>query len=238
MNKKYQVFVSSTYEDLQAERIAVFNALLDCNCIPVGMEQFPATALNQWELIKKMIGGMDYYLLITAGRYGSIEKETGISYTEKEYNYAKSQGIPILAFLHESPNDIPNSITKEDDKGRKKLKEFRDKIKASTHVNFFNTLDDLKYKVFRAVPSIVNDFPRVGWIRADQAKQKNEEYISSVKQIQEMFNNMQKVLSEKIESSILKWEELPIENNIDVKKEIDEYFENKTLILNGGNAEK
>lgn len=36
--KKYQVFVSSTYEDLKEERQAVIGALLDCGFIPVGME--------------------------------------------------------------------------------------------------------------------------------------------------------------------------------------------------------
>ena len=40
--KRYQVFVSSTYKDLVEERSAVTNCLLDNDCIPVGMEQFPA----------------------------------------------------------------------------------------------------------------------------------------------------------------------------------------------------
>lgn len=38
MEKKYQVFVSSTYEDLQEERKKVMEALLQMNCFPVGME--------------------------------------------------------------------------------------------------------------------------------------------------------------------------------------------------------
>ena len=42
MNKKYQVFVSSTYKDLTEERQEVIQALLELDCIPVGMEMFPA----------------------------------------------------------------------------------------------------------------------------------------------------------------------------------------------------
>ena len=38
MEKKYQVFVSSTYEDLQEERKKVMEALLQMNCFPVGMD--------------------------------------------------------------------------------------------------------------------------------------------------------------------------------------------------------
>ena len=40
--KRYQVFVSSTYEDLQEERREVMQALLELDCIPAGMELFPA----------------------------------------------------------------------------------------------------------------------------------------------------------------------------------------------------
>lgn len=43
MDKKYQVFVSSTYEDLQEERKKVMEALLQMNCFPVGMEYFNAS---------------------------------------------------------------------------------------------------------------------------------------------------------------------------------------------------
>ena len=43
MEKKYQVFVSSTYEDLQEERKKVMEALLQMNCFPVGMEYFNAS---------------------------------------------------------------------------------------------------------------------------------------------------------------------------------------------------
>ncbi|MBE5062712.1 DUF4062 domain-containing protein [Lachnospiraceae bacterium DSM 108991] len=52
MERKYQVFISSTYEDLKTERQAAISCLLDLNCIPVGMEQFPASSLSQWEYIK------------------------------------------------------------------------------------------------------------------------------------------------------------------------------------------
>ena len=43
MEKKYQVFISSTYEDLKDERLGVIASLLTANCIPVGMEQFTAS---------------------------------------------------------------------------------------------------------------------------------------------------------------------------------------------------
>lgn len=45
--KFYQVFVSSTYKDLVEERLRISKGLLKKNCMPVGMEYFPATNRNE-----------------------------------------------------------------------------------------------------------------------------------------------------------------------------------------------
>lgn len=82
MNKKYQVFVSSTFQDLKDERKMVIESLLsNKDYIPVGMEYFPATNDDQMAFIKRLIDNCDYYILILGGRYGSIESESGKSYT-------------------------------------------------------------------------------------------------------------------------------------------------------------
>src|SRR5688572_21788241 len=96
-DKKYQVFVSSTYQDLQEERRQVIHALLELDCIPSGMELFPAADEDQWSLIKGVIDDCDYYVVILGGRYGSLGPE-GLSYTEMEYRYAIEKGKPVAAF--------------------------------------------------------------------------------------------------------------------------------------------
>ena len=88
IERKYQVFLSSTFEDLRVEREKVQQALLEVGCIPMGMEIFPPSYETQWEYIKKVIKQCDYYILIIAGKYGTINQTTGISYTEQEYRYA------------------------------------------------------------------------------------------------------------------------------------------------------
>lgn len=55
MDKKYSVFVSSTYTDLVAERKQVIDALLQMNCFPIGMEYFNAEDDTQWNIIKNLI---------------------------------------------------------------------------------------------------------------------------------------------------------------------------------------
>jgi hypothetical protein len=106
MDKRYQVFVSSTYADLQDERRSVIQTLMEMDCIPAGMELFPAADEEQWEFIRRVIDDCDYYLLIIGGRYGSMTAE-GISYTELEYDYAIRKGIKVIALLHGDPATLP-----------------------------------------------------------------------------------------------------------------------------------
>ena len=58
------------------------------NQFPIGMEMFSAADDDQWKIIKETIDSSDFYILIIGNRYGSIEETTGISYTEKEFDYA------------------------------------------------------------------------------------------------------------------------------------------------------
>ena len=97
MKKKLQVFISSTYKDLQDERQAAVEAVLSTNNIPAGMELFKAGNNSQWETIKRWINDSDVYMLILGGRYGSIEPTSKKSYTHLEYEYAISQNIPVFA---------------------------------------------------------------------------------------------------------------------------------------------
>ena len=63
-DKKYQVYISSTYTDLIEERKKILEVLLMADCIPAGMEAFVATDNEQFEVIKKVIDLCDYYVLI------------------------------------------------------------------------------------------------------------------------------------------------------------------------------
>lgn len=99
MEKKLQVFVSSTYTDLIEERQAAVEAILDAEHIPAGMELFKAGNESQLQTIYNWIGKSDIYMLILGGRYGSIEPRSGKSYTQLEYEYAISKGIPVFSVV-------------------------------------------------------------------------------------------------------------------------------------------
>lgn len=166
MKKKYQVFISSTYTDLIEERIAAVQCLLDNDCIPVGMEQFPASGMSQMEYIRKMLDDCDYYLLILAGRYGSIDSD-GIGFTEKEFDYASGKGIPIMSFVIKDTGKLPNDKCEQSEKLRKKLEEFRKKVCEKRLVKMYSDIGELKTGITTALYKCIRDFPAPGWVRGD-----------------------------------------------------------------------
>lgn len=194
MEKKYQVFVSSTYKDLQRERQEVMQALLELDCIPVGMELFPAADDDQWTLIKGLISDCDYYVLIVAGRYGSIDKKTERSYTQMEYEFAIEQGIPVISFVHKDPGNISSINTEPTDEGKAKLKNFIELVE-NKMCQFWNSPEDLGSKVSRSLVKLIKAKPRIGWIKANEisSTEANREIIDLRKENLELKNRIRDI---------------------------------------------
>jgi len=166
MDKRYQIFVSSTYVDLKDERSKVMQALMEMDCIPAGMELFPAADEDQWRFIEKVIDDCDYYLLIIGGRYGSVTAE-GISYTEKEYDYAVSKGLKVIALIHGAPDSL--SVAKSDVAKDKieKLTAFKAKVSSGRLVKFWQNANELPGLVALSLSKTIKTYPAVGWVRAN-----------------------------------------------------------------------
>ncbi|MCY4171012.1 MAG: DUF4062 domain-containing protein [Bacteroidetes bacterium] len=189
--KKYQVFVSSTFKDLQEERQEVMQVLLEMDCIPSGMELFPAADEDQWNLIKGVIDDCDYYMVIIAGRYGS-EDDKGVSFTEKEYRYAVKSGKPVIAFIHGDSGSIPNDKTESTDSGKKKLEEFCTLVKQKM-CKPWTSPHELGSVVARSLNQLRKSNPGVGWVRGDQVERANAEEIL---RLQKTIENLKKDLQE------------------------------------------
>lgn len=167
MEKKYQVFVSSTYEDLQEERKKVMEALLQMNCFPVGMEYFNASDSSQWEVIKSLIRECDYYILIVAGRYGSIEEESGKSYTQKEFEYAMEQKVPVISFVHKNPDNLQKKYVETGIEANKLFDAFKTDVKRRL-CKYWDNADGLASQVVLSLTSLIKTSPRIGWVKADE----------------------------------------------------------------------
>lgn len=223
MDKRYQVFVSSTFRDLQEERRAVIQTLMDMNCIPSGMESFPAIDAEVWSYIKRAIDESDYYLLIVGGLYGSLAPD-GISYTEKEFDYAVETNKRIIALLHSAPDEIPAKFTENNQVAREKLQAFCAKIQTGRLVRYWKTADEVVGKVATSLLQTMNIFPAEGWVRGNQAasveilnelnetRKKKDELETEVIQLRQRlegtiftpnemkeFENLQKILNREIE---------------------------------------
>jgi len=165
-DKKYQVFISSTYADLKEERRKILDILLMADCIPSGMEAFVATDNEQFEVIKKVIDLCDYYVLIIGKRYGSVSSQTGISYTEMEYDYAKSKDIPVLVFAIDEAVELPEFKIETDQAKKDLLNQFREKTMSNRLVSIWKSIDELTGSLAISIMRAQKEVVRPGWQRA------------------------------------------------------------------------
>lgn len=208
MKKKYQVFISSTYSDLIEERAAATQCLLDNGCIPVGMEQFPASDMSQMEYIRKMLDDCDYYILILGGRYGSLDAD-GVGFTEKEYDYAQSKGIPVMSFVVRDHKGLPSDKCEPDDAGRQRYQAFREKVCRKRLVYFYDTPDSLKAGIATSINKCIVDTPATGWVRANKEFEDYREKLTSAANDYSVVEKLLKVTLSKIEQLNSKVEQIP-----------------------------
>ena len=168
--KKYQVFLSSTYSDLKAERKIVIYFILDSGNIFAGMERFPASDMDRWDYIQRVLDNTDYFILLSAGKYGSwfADKKERISWTEREFDYAVEKRIPILSFIRDDVDSLPANLIEKDVEKQIKLKNFHLKIMDyGSWKNYSNQLELLS-RVSASLPQASENNPRIGWFRGNQ----------------------------------------------------------------------
>jgi hypothetical protein len=132
------------------------------------MELFPSTDEETWEFIKRQIDDSDYYLVVIAGRYGSLASD-GLSFTEKEYDYARETKKPVLAFVHADRSKIVAGKTELEPGSRAKLDEFIRKVKEKPLVSSYLTAHELGALVLASIIDLKERRPGTGFVRADQA---------------------------------------------------------------------
>lgn len=235
--RKFSIFISSTYEDLKEERQGAMWVALENDLIPVGMEQFHAAPVEQWKIITKMMDECDFYLLIVGGCYGSIEESVGISYTEKEYNYAKEQNMPVYALIRNKDGITEAEMDREERwPKQERLENFRNKImNGGNTVDFYDSIEDLKYKLATSFNNkknfVAND---AGWVRYkdvqnfinERINKANTYTVEEVKKHNDILTEIQNILhniDEKLQetrTNQLTWEDI----SEVTKADIDELF--------------
>lgn len=168
MDKKYQVFISSTYMDMRDERQAAVEAILDAGHIPAGMELFAASDKAQMDVIKGWIDESDIFMLILGGRYGSIEPESAKSYIQLEYEYAVAKGKPFFA-LYMTDAAINAKVQKFgidfiEQNDTKKLNEFRAQVKSKL-CSEIEDVKDVHIRIGKSIRALESSRDLAGWVR-------------------------------------------------------------------------
>lgn len=146
MNKT--VFISSTFIDLKEERKVIWESLKKFDVLVRGMEQFGARKEDSLTTCINEVEQADIFVGIIGYRLGSIDKKTGKSYTQLEYDKAHKSGKEILIYIidDESSKVTPKYI--EFDK-IPKLNSFKETLKERHTIDTFKDSNDLKSKIER-----------------------------------------------------------------------------------------
>lgn len=198
MEKKYQVFISSTYKDLIEERQKVVEAILNAGHIPAGMELFKSGP-KQEDTIREWIQQSDIYVLILGARYGTLNSE-GISYTHWEYNLAKELGKPMFSLV--LTEDYINSALKEErlkvndiERSNQHYVAFENEVTSSL-VSFIDHVAEIKSSVSDSIREIEKRFPNKleGWIKGSYLKEIYELRQNNQKLANDLVNRQAEVI--------------------------------------------
>jgi hypothetical protein len=168
-DRLFTSFVSSTYRDLVEERDQVRRYLIENQCFPLGMEIFPSTGAGQWSFIKAAIDAADFCVFIVAGSFGSIW-EDGVSWTQREFRYARERDKPMVVMVHERPEDLP-AVRRETDPARfGALEGFRRELMGDgLNCRTFSDLASLVRGVGTSMTALLHQDHLQGWSRTSSA---------------------------------------------------------------------
>ena len=171
IDRRYQVFISSTFSDLD-ERKAAVEAVFERGHIPIALERFSPADETDLQVIKNAMKDSQVYILILGHRYGELVPGLDISYTEFEYDLAQEYGLKTLVFQMETPviaerrRQLDSTKAKDNlelsNHGR--LNKFHDRLKKHFR-RFFVPGPDFKYIVQLALADGLSNWNKPGFIR-------------------------------------------------------------------------
>ncbi|NIM13362.1 MAG: DUF4062 domain-containing protein [Candidatus Aminicenantes bacterium] len=154
-----RIYISATYEDLELERKAVYEALVDMGHDVVAMEHY--IAADERPLIKCLsdVENCDILVGIIAWRYGhrpqDKENPHNYSITELEIRHALDKNIACLCFLlDENVPWLPKMI-----ENRESVEKLRQYLQDKLLVSKFHDCDSLVTQVVESVKQSVSALP-------------------------------------------------------------------------------
>jgi len=152
------IFISSTFEDLKEHRRTVWEMLRKLPDVKVhGMEEFGARAETPLETCMAEVEQADVYIGIVGFRLGSVDRASGKSFTQLEFERAVELTKRRLIYIaDEKTATFPAIAFEKDTRRQSKLNAFKSTLREQQVIQTFSTPADLAEKLQR---DIQRDFP-------------------------------------------------------------------------------
>jgi hypothetical protein len=165
VEKRFQVFVSSTQQGCTPEKKEVIEALLELDCLPCSNDYFTSPEGPQSALIQKMIDDADFFILII-GNDESPADGPWINKVMAEYEYAVSRDKPVTAFIYHNDTSQRASGIETNATDTKQFKKFKKEL-IDTMAILWSKVPELGALVSRLISQGRKYFPQAGWVRAN-----------------------------------------------------------------------
>jgi len=149
MKQHVPIFLSSTYEDLQPHRKAVWDALEKLKVGVSGMELFGARSEEPLGTCRDEVSKCSVFIGILGMRYGSTDAESGKSFVQCEYERALEGHLDILVYLIDEENATVAPKFVDTGDSAKALADFKHVLRNKHTIDHFVSAEDLAEKVER-----------------------------------------------------------------------------------------
>ena len=162
LDKRYQVFISTSGSEMQPERIVLAQTLVGMGFFSWGLEQ--RTPLST-AFARRQIDDCDYVVILLGSAYGE-QSVSGVGYMHLEYIYAVTKQKPIIVFMHEEPSARDGALHDDKPELREKFQEFRKLLQNEVDQVFtYRSMRDLEMAVRFNLPQMLERSPVLGWVR-------------------------------------------------------------------------
>lgn len=172
LDKRYQVFISTSGSEMQPERIILSQTLVGMGFFSWGLEQRNPLSTA---FARRQIDDCDYVVILLGSQYGE-QSVSGVGYMHLEYIYAVTKQKPIIVFMHDDPTSREPSLHDAKAELREKFNDFRKLLQNEVDQVFtYRSLRDLEMAVRLNMPQMLERYPVTGWVRPQNAQALHDE---------------------------------------------------------------
>jgi Domain of unknown function (DUF4062) len=189
-DRRYQIFISSTFNDLREERKAAIEAVFESGHIPIALESFSPTNESDLQVIRRAMQDCQVYIAILGHRYGSIVPGKDYSFVEFEYDLAQEHNLKTLTFLltNAEIEDRRKKVDETEKRNYGRLTNFYE-TKVTKHFRkFFTPGPQFKFIVELALAKNLTGWDRHGFVREPEDRTvldpKNEFIVDISKELE------------------------------------------------------